>query len=75
MDTWRRADGADDRGLGALDLLRERAPAEREVGGAAAVGEEAEVPNAVEAVGQRVQEKAADELVGCEPRCGASSIA
>ena len=30
------------------------------------VGEEAEVPDAMEAVRERVQEKAADELVGCE---------
>ena len=62
MDAWRDG-GVNDWCLGALDLLRESAPAEREVGGAAAVGEEAEVPDAVEAVGQRVQEKAADEFV------------
>lgn len=40
--------------------------AQVEPGGAMAVGEEAIVPDAVEAVGQRVQEEAADELVGVQ---------
>lgn len=31
-----------------------------------AVGEEAVVPNAMEAIGQRVQQEAADKLIGIE---------
>ena len=42
----------------------EQPAAERELGGAVAVGEEAVVADAVEAVRQGVQQEAADELVG-----------
>src|SRR3954471_8507804 len=59
-----RGHGVGCRGLEAVHLLGQSGSAEREVGGAAAVGEEAEVPDAMEAVRERVQEKAADELVG-----------
>src|SRR5215831_20178989 len=41
----------------------EKAAAERELGGAMAVGEEAIVADAMEAVRQRVQQEPADELV------------
>ena len=44
----------------------EQPAAERELGGAMAVGEEAEVADAMEAVRQDVQQEAADELVGVE---------
>ena len=49
-------------------LLRscQQSAAQVEPGGAMAVGEEAVVADAMEAVGQRVQEEAADELVGVE---------
>ena len=45
-------------------LMIEKPSAKRELGGAMAVGEEAEVADAMEAVGQHVQQEAADELVG-----------
>jgi len=44
----------------------EKFAAKGELGGAMAVGHEAEVADAVEAVGQRVKKKAANELVGLE---------
>ena len=44
----------------------EQPAAQRELGGAMAVGEEAVVADAMEAVGQGVQQEAADELVGVE---------
>jgi hypothetical protein len=44
-----------------------------DIAGAIGIGEEAVVSNAVETVGQDVDQKAADELVGSAliPRCGA----
>ena len=66
VDAGPRGRGVGCRGLAAVHLLGQSGSAEREVGGAAGVGEEAEVPDAMEAVRERVQEKAADELVGCE---------
>ena len=44
----------------------EQVAAQRQLGGAMAVGEEADMADAVEAVGQGVQQEAADELVGVE---------
>ena len=44
----------------------QQSAAQVELGGAMAVGEEAIVADAMEAVGQGVQEEAADELVGVE---------
>ena len=44
----------------------EKFAAKGELGGAMAVGHEAEVADAMEAVGQRVKQEAADELVGLE---------
>jgi len=48
-------------------LIIEKFAAEGEFGSAMAVGHEAEVADAMEAVGQRVKKEAADELVGLEP--------
>src|SRR6476620_859925 len=42
----------------------EEGAGERQLGGSMAVGEEAEVADAMEAIGQGVEEEAADELVG-----------
>jgi hypothetical protein len=47
-------------------LLHQQAPALGEPGGAAAVGEKAEVPDAVEAGRQDVEQEAAHELAGVE---------
>jgi hypothetical protein len=44
----------------------EKFAAKRELGGAMAVGHEAEMADAVEAVGQCVKKEAADELMGFE---------
>jgi hypothetical protein len=44
----------------------EQVPGSGDVAGAAAIGEEAVVADAVEAVGQNVDQEAADELVGGE---------
>ena len=53
---------------GGRDRLRrrrgEQASASGELGGAMAIGEKAIVANAMEGVGQRVQQEPADELVG-----------
>ena len=68
----RRADGClrlrslARRGLHALDPVGQGGPAQGEFCGATAIGHEAEVADAVEAVWQCVQEKATDELVGRE---------
>ena len=47
-------------------VMIEKFAAKRELGGAMAVGHEAEMADAVEAVGQCVKKEAADELVGFE---------
>jgi len=47
-------------------LLIEKPADQGELGDAVAVGEEAVMPDAVEAVGQAVQQKAANELIGVE---------
>lgn len=47
-------------------LTIEKFAAEGEFGSAMAVGHEAEVADAMEAIGQRVKKEAADELVGLE---------
>ena len=69
--------GLDDAGHGTEQLA-----GAGDVGGAVAVGEEAIVPNAVEALGQHVDQEAADELVrvrasssssGRAGRCGSPS--
>ena len=44
--------------------MAEELPAARQLGLAGAVGEDAEVPNADEALGDDVEEEAADELLG-----------
>ena len=44
----------------------EKGEAKSELGGAVAIGHEAEVTDAMEAIGQRVKKEAADELVGFE---------
>ncbi len=48
-------------------LTIEKFTAEGEFGSAMAVGHEAEVAGAMEAIGQRVKKEAPDELVGLEP--------
>lgn len=48
-------------------LLIEKFAAKVELGGAMAVGHEAEMADAVETVGQRMQQEAANELAGLEP--------
>ena len=50
----------------ALDPFEKSGPTQGELCGATAIGHEAEVADAVEAVWQGVQEKATDELVGDE---------
>jgi hypothetical protein len=47
-------------------MIEKKGAAKGELGGAMAVGHEAEVADAVEAVGQRMKKEAADELVGLE---------
>ena len=47
----------------------------RDVVGASGVGEEAVVTDAVKAVGQDVDQEAADELVGCERHQLVASVA
>ena len=47
-------------------VIGEKGTAKREFGGALSVGHEAEVADAVETIGQRVKEEAADELVGLQ---------
>ena len=47
-------------------LMIEKFAAKGELGGAMAVGHEAEMADAMEAVGQRMKQEAADELVGLE---------
>ena len=47
-------------------LMIEKGAAKGELGGAMAVGHEAEVADAVETVGQRMKQEAANELVGLE---------
>ena len=47
-------------------LTTEKFAAKGEFGSAMAVGHEAEVADAMEAIGQRVKKEAADELVGLE---------
>ena len=54
------------RGPGALDPFEKSGPTQGELCGATAIGHEAEVADAVEAVWQSVQEKATDERVGRE---------
>ena len=49
-----------------LTVIGEKGAAEGELGGAVTVGHEAEVANAMEAVGQGVKEEAANELAGLE---------
>ena len=44
----------------------EKGEAKSELGGTVAVGHEAEVADAMEAIGQRVKQEAADKLVGFE---------
>jgi hypothetical protein len=60
---WRRASG---RALVHRDLLRQQAAAPGEPGGAMTVGHEADVPDAVEAGWQDVEQEAAHELAGVE---------
>ena len=47
-------------------LMIKNGAAKGELGGAVAVGHEAEVADAVETVGQRMKQEAANELVGLE---------
>ena len=62
-----RRDGVVDRFGGRFRRRNvEQPPAERQLVGAVAVGEEAVVADAVKAVRQGVQQEAADELVGVE---------
>jgi hypothetical protein len=48
-------------------LMIEKGAAKGELGGAMVVGHEAKMADAMEAVGQRVKQEAADELVRLEP--------
>lgn len=54
------------RGLEGRGWLPEQGAAAREAGGTVAVGEQAEVPDTHEAVGDDVQEEAAEEFIGFE---------
>ena len=47
-------------------VMIEKFAAKRELGGAMAVGHEAKMADTMEAVGQRVKQEAANELVGLE---------
>jgi hypothetical protein len=49
-----------------LSGIGEKGAAEGELGGAVVIGHEAEVTDAMEAVGQRMKQKAANELAGLE---------
>jgi hypothetical protein len=50
-----------------LDLVRQERATEGELLRSMAIGEESEVADATEAVGQDVEQEAADELVGLQP--------
>ena len=50
-----------------LDLVRQERATEGKLLCSMAIGEESEVADAAEAVGQHVEQEASDELVGLQP--------
>lgn len=62
--SWRGFGGR--RRFGPFLLIGQKRSAQSQPCGAMSIGHEAEVTDAMETVGQGVQQKAADELVGCE---------